>query len=266
MSEEEVRYHYLRPAQVVARRESCPVAYVPIGTIEWHGEHNPLGADTLQAEALAIRCAREGGGLVMPALYYGESRCEGLMEANAADRKDIAAKMHLTPDNFLPDRQRFTPQQQYENYQRLLIHILTEMETRGFKMTVLIAGHYPLIDHARAAASIYHQIRYDNRRWRVLTWVVTGYELVRDVYDYAGDHAGGWETSKMLAIAPETVDLSLLPPKPATLIGAHGRLDPRDANAEIGKKALKIITERVVAEVKKRLENPDEYRSHGVKL
>ena len=28
----------------MARRDACPVAYVPVGTIEWHGEHNPLGA------------------------------------------------------------------------------------------------------------------------------------------------------------------------------------------------------------------------------
>ncbi|NLX42186.1 MAG: creatininase family protein, partial [Chloroflexi bacterium] len=35
MSEETVRYERLRPAQIVARREACPVAYLPIGTIEW---------------------------------------------------------------------------------------------------------------------------------------------------------------------------------------------------------------------------------------
>ena len=51
--ETEVRYHMLRPDQVVARRQACPVAYIPIGTLEWHGVHNPLGADTLQAEGLA---------------------------------------------------------------------------------------------------------------------------------------------------------------------------------------------------------------------
>jgi creatinine amidohydrolase len=41
----EIRYHMLRPGQIVAQRTDCPIAYVPIGTIEWHGPHNPVGAD-----------------------------------------------------------------------------------------------------------------------------------------------------------------------------------------------------------------------------
>ncbi len=67
MTESEVRYHMLRPAQIVERRKECPVAYIPIGTLEWHGTHNPLGADTLQAEGIAESAARKGGGLVFPA-------------------------------------------------------------------------------------------------------------------------------------------------------------------------------------------------------
>ena len=53
----EVRYERLRPAQIVARREACPVAYLPIGTIEWHGEHNPVGLDTLKIHRLARTAA-----------------------------------------------------------------------------------------------------------------------------------------------------------------------------------------------------------------
>jgi creatinine amidohydrolase len=76
---EEVRYHMLRPAQIVARRKACPVAYVPIGTIEWHGEHNPVGTDTLQAEGIANR-------LDNPGLYrgHGNSLREGLWRAPTA--------------------------------------------------------------------------------------------------------------------------------------------------------------------------------------
>ncbi len=142
----EVRYHMLRPAQVVARRQACPVLYIPIGTIEWHGVHNPLGADTLQAEGLAILCAQQGGELVFPPLYYGENRLEALMEANAGDRDQIAASMALSPDNFTPERQAFTATEQALNYHKLLLHILVEAETLGFAVGVLVAGHYPLID------------------------------------------------------------------------------------------------------------------------
>jgi len=86
MAEEEVRYHMLRPAQIVARRKACPVAYLPIGNLEWHGEHNPVGTDTLQAEALAILCARKGGGLAFPPLWYGESRLTRATETRSPQR------------------------------------------------------------------------------------------------------------------------------------------------------------------------------------
>ncbi len=71
----EARYHMLRPHEIVERRKACPVAYVPIGTIEWHGVHNPVGTDTLQAEAIAVRCARRGRGARLPrALLRREPR------------------------------------------------------------------------------------------------------------------------------------------------------------------------------------------------
>ncbi|MBE3069513.1 MAG: creatininase family protein, partial [Planctomycetes bacterium] len=139
---DEVRYQMLRPAEVVARRKACPVVYIPIGTLEWHGVHNPLGADTLQAEGLAILCARKGGGLVFPPLYYGESRVESLMESGAVDRAAIAEGMGLSPDNFLPERHPFPATEQVLQYQRLLLHILAEAESLGFEVGVLVAGHY----------------------------------------------------------------------------------------------------------------------------
>ena len=81
----EVRYHLLRPEQIVAQRRECPVAYIPLGVLEWHGLHNPVGADGLQAEGLAVLCAQKGGGLVFPTLYYGESRTEMLVDASSED-------------------------------------------------------------------------------------------------------------------------------------------------------------------------------------
>ena len=52
---EEVRFQYLRPAQITKRRKECSVAYIPLGTLEWHGLHNPMGTDGLQAEEIAVR-------------------------------------------------------------------------------------------------------------------------------------------------------------------------------------------------------------------
>ena len=263
--EPEVRYHMLRPAQVVARRQACPVAYIPIGTIEWHGVHNPLGADTLQAEGLALMCAQQGGGLVFPPLYYGESRVEALMEANAGDRDKIAAGMALSPDNFTPERQAFSATEQALNYHKLLLHILVEVETLGFELGVLVAGHYPLIDHARAAVLQFNQREY-SKRHGMLAWACVDYLLVRDRYPNAGDHAAGWETSHVMALHPQTVDLSALPPKGETLVGVGGRMPPQDATADFGRETFLAAADVVIREVQHRLAHLHLYRGHGNSL
>jgi len=259
----EVRYHMLRPAEAVERRRACPIAYIPIGTLEWHGPHNPLGADSLQAERLSILCAAYGG-LAFPVLYYGESRTEGLMESNAADREDIAAQMRLDHENFTPERFIFTESEQNENYQRLLAHILNQAETLGFEVTVLLAGHYPLVDHARAAALLH------NKRVRVagkmLAWATVDYLHLRDKYPFAGDHAGGWETSHCLSIDPGLVDLSTLPPRGEKIIGAGGRMDPRDATAEFGERIFAEAAEIISGEALHRLNKKQAYMGHGMSL
>jgi creatinine amidohydrolase len=262
---DEVRYHMCRPAQVRARREKCPVAYIPIGTIEWHGPQNPLGADSLQAEGLAMRCAEKGGGLVFPPLYYGESRSESLMEANAVDREDIAKAMGLPSDNFLPERQPFSPTEQVLNYQRLLLHILAEAETLGFRLGVLVAGHYPLIDHARSAVLLFNKRQYSHRHG-MLAWACVDYLLVRHKYPDAGDHAGGWETSHLMALHPEAVDLGQLPARGENLVGIMWTMAPQDATAEFGRRTLEEAADVVVKEVEHRLAHQELYRPHGGSL
>ncbi len=258
---DEVRYHLLRPGQIAERRKACPAVYIPIGTLEWHGVHNPVGADTLQAEGLAILCARQGGGLVFPPLYYGESRVESLMESGAEDRDKIAEAYGLSPDNFLPDRHPFTATEQVLAYQRLLLHVLAEAESLGFQVGVLVAGHYPLIDHARAAAQLFNQRRF-SKRHGLLAWACLDYVAIRDKYPNGGDHAARWETSHLLALHPERVDLGLLPPKGQPLVGVMGE-PPQDATAQFGRETLEASAAVIVREVRDRLERRPLYRGHG---
>jgi creatinine amidohydrolase len=265
MRDEEVRYAMLRPGQVVERRKRRSVAYLPIGTIEWHGPQNPLGADALQAEGLALLCAQRGGGLVFPPLYYGESRSESLMEANAADRDRIAAAMSLPPENFDAARQPFSPTDQALQYQRLLLHILAEMESLGFQLGVLVAGHYPLIDCARSAVLIFNKRHY-SRYHGMLAWACVDYLFLEDRYSEAGDHAGGWETSHLMALHPSTVDLTALPAKGQPLTGIMGKMAPQDATAEFGRRTLEESAEAVLREVDHRMAHPQLYRQHGWSL
>lgn len=259
---EEVRYHMLRPSQIVERRTACPIAYIPIGNLEWHGTHLPTGTDTLQAEAIANRCAEKGGGLAFPPLYYGETRVESLMEANSDDRQLIAEKMQLPPENFNPDKMPFSATDQVQNYCKLLLHILAEIESLGFKVGTLVAGHYPLIDHARAAVLQFNKRRY-SKYHGMLAWAFLDYLPLADQYESPGDHAAGWETSHLLAIHPEAVDLSTLPPKGQKLVGIMGKMPPHDATAEFGEETIEKSVDIAIKEAHHRLNHRHLYTGHG---
>lgn len=61
------------------RREQ-PVIFVPIGALEQHGPHLPLGTDAMLSTAVAADTAAMVSGLVAPALSYGyksQPKCGG---------------------------------------------------------------------------------------------------------------------------------------------------------------------------------------------
>ena len=255
-----VQYERLRPAQIVARRASCPVAYLPIGTIEWHGEHNPVGLDALKMHALLIRCATEIGGLVFPPLYYGENREQALMEANDWFREDIAGRMALPGSNFAPGYMVEPISAQNRHYLNLLVHIFHEIRSLGFKVLVVGAGHYPLLDHARAAAALFHQ---EQSRPKLVVWAMSGYELVQGQFDPCGDHAGKWETSLLMHLDEGMTDLTLLPSdRQEPPIGASNN-GIQDANAELGRQASEAIIHAARGRIDDFLQNYDTYQLHG---
>jgi len=258
-----VCYERLRPAQIVARREACPVAYLPIGTIEWHGPHNPFGLDTLKIHALLIECARSIGGLVFPPLYYGESREQALMEANADDKEQIAKGMDLPPSNFAPGYMVEPLAMQNRNYHSLLVHIFHEIRSLGFKALVVGAGHYPLLDHGRAAAAAFHQ---EQGRPKMPVWTLSGYELVQGRFEPCGDHAGKWETSLLMHLDPGMQDLTELPEDPSVAFvgGSHNGVET--SNAEFGRLATEAIIEQVRLRVREMLDHPERYQGHGAPI
>jgi len=262
----EIRYERMRPRQIVEAREACPVAYLPIGTIEWHGVQNPVGLDTVKIHGLCIRCAQAGGGLVFPALFYGENREEALLEATSDQKGEIADAMKLPRENFAPGYMQRAPAAQSAAYHKLLLHILREIRSLGFKVIVIAAGHYPLIDHARAAAAVFHQEQSRcAKRAKSIVWLFTGYELVRCQIPEAGDHAGKWETSLMMALERDLVDLDEMPqPPPERPLGA-GR-NAYDASVEFGEAGIAAVVERVLEQVRPRLENPGQYQGHGLRF
>jgi creatinine amidohydrolase len=88
----------LRPAQIEAALADRSLIYLPLGTIEWHCHHLPVGLDAMTAHGLCLLAAEESGGLVWPVLYYGTGGGHGAFPWTVMmpDRSEIEALLTLT--------------------------------------------------------------------------------------------------------------------------------------------------------------------------
>lgn len=218
------RYAELRPDQLERIVATTPVAYVPWGALEWHGPHLPLGVDGFIAEAVAERVARQVGGVVLPTTWW--------------------------PITALPHR--FSLSIQSEVAQALWDGIFAELSRAGFRVAVLLTGHYAqghelvLMDAAEHAIASYG----------LLALAVPPLALVDE---QMLDHAAHWETSLMLALRPRLTALEMLDAtdmRPATtaVLGE----DPRLATSRQGDSALVLATDRIARSVRSLLANGDQ--------
>ena len=65
------RYEELRPDELAELVQRTPVAFWPVGLIEHHGWHLPVGYDGLKAEQLCRRIATRTGGVILPVMWWG---------------------------------------------------------------------------------------------------------------------------------------------------------------------------------------------------
>lgn len=199
----EARLQMLRPGQIVAEKQRLPLAFLPIGPLEWHGPHLPLGVDALNAEAAALGVAQEVGGVVLPTLYVGTERERNpeMLQAIGFAPDDYIVGMDF-PANAMPSY--YYPEEVLAIVVRATLDLLVR---QGYRLVVLMNGHAAenhLITLQRLAVEYSHATPL-----RVLLLVpIPGYTKGDD-WSYA--HATAGETSVMLALAEETVDQGALP-------------------------------------------------------
>jgi creatinine amidohydrolase len=69
-----VRWEELTSPQIAALDRDATVVILPIGSVEQHGHHLPLGTDTILAHEVSLAAARTAGGVVvLPPPWYGFS-------------------------------------------------------------------------------------------------------------------------------------------------------------------------------------------------
>jgi creatinine amidohydrolase len=216
------QYELLRPEQIEHIRRKKPIAYLPWGALEWHSYHNPVGLDGLKAHGLCLALARETGGVVLPPIYVGTDTI-----------KPLKGFQH-------------TLEHSAETVGRLCTEYLEQLTEEGFKVLVLVMGHYGggHVKAIREAADA-----FSPRHTQVTVWAFPDSEPLEG--RYPANHAARGETSFQLLFSPDLVDLSLLPKdREATLDedGVWGE-DPRKATAEEGTAMLKLFLEHAVPKI-----------------
>ncbi|QFY60438.1 creatininase family protein [Rhizobium grahamii] len=217
----------LRPSQIRAAFEARSLVYLPLGTIEWHCEHLPVGLDALTAYGICSKAAEKTGGLVWPTLYYGTGGDHGeypwtvMMEGS-------------------------------EELEVLLRKTFSRLATLGVRRAVLFSGHFAdgqleMIDRLAAEASGHLGIS-------VVATAVNRF----DVVGFPPDHAGKFETTLLAGLHPDTIDLSALPDiesgddrrdrhDPASPLWGVIGADPRNANLSEGSRLVEEIAVRLAA-------------------
>ena len=174
-----VQFELLLPQELRAIVAQRPVAYIPLGTLEWHCEHLPLGPDALTSHGLCLRAAEQDGGVVLPPLHYGTGGGHGnypwtIMMPEA---KEIESQLDFT---------------------------IAKLKNFGFKLIVIFSGHFPptrlqMIDRLSA--------KWTGDDFNVFSTAVSRIEgLV-----IGPDHAGLFETTLLAALRPDLVRLDRLP-------------------------------------------------------
>ncbi len=171
----------LTPAQIEERLARASVAYLPLGSLEFHGPHLPIGLDALTAEGVCLAAAERGGGIVLPVVHtaVGGEHAEypwTLMSRTA------------------------------EPIEVLLAETLRRLDELGVGRAVLLSGHFA--EEQRAlVARVADAWKATASAMRVVARTL-GQAPAPPV---APDHAARFESLLLRALHPELVDVSRLP-------------------------------------------------------
>jgi creatinine amidohydrolase len=253
----EVRYEMMRPGQIIEARGRAPVAYLPVGPLEWHGPHLPYGVDPLHAHVLAVACAHETGGVVLPMVPLGT---ETYIEPERLRHRGFQGHERIIGMDFpgFPLPSLYVEESALGVAVRELVRGL---KRQAFRVVVIVNGH-----GAPNHRNMLNRLAVEESEPGEVAVFLTGALLDTRIRG----HAELRETSYMMAYFPGTVDLTALPAPPApvktfetgvldqpSLAGQPApdfsvsvEQDPRRASAVQGRDDVSAERDRIVAKVR----------------
>jgi creatinine amidohydrolase len=219
---------------------------VPTGSTEQHGPHAPLGTDALIPVEVARRIASRLGALVAPAINYSLSY----------PHAGFTGVVYVRIPTFMA----------------LVEDLCAGLAAIGFRRIVFLNGHYDnTYAIAYACANAAERLPAGVRAFPVNYWDGMTPAEAAEFFDPSnGLHANKGETSAVLAINPDLVDMDRanaeMPPFPevtnpaaahtafffttpgsvhrATHSGTWG--DARESNAAFGERYLEVVAESTI--------------------
>jgi creatinine amidohydrolase len=219
-----VHYSQLLPHEFRARLAAFPVGYLPLGTLEWHGEHSALGTDALISGGIMARAAERFGGIVFPPLFVGPDRIR--REPDGTQLLGMEYAESTTPPRLLEGGCYWVP----EGLFLMLCEAIVAQAARAGFRALFADGHGPS-RFAWGRGSPGWAAQYG------ITLISVVHDL-RDVWPSQIDHAARNETSLMLALHGDLVDLSQLPADRSVYPQGVGGPDPRDSDVAYGEECI----------------------------
>jgi creatinine amidohydrolase len=172
------RIKHMRPGDIAALLERDPRLILPVGTCEQHGPHLPLGSDTMIVDRLSSDLSAEFGILLAPTVEYG---------VNVVTEKGFAGNASLRK----------------KTLHRMLNDLLDTWEATGVREFILLTAHEH-DPHLEAMSTVITS----GARVRVVD--IFGIDF-GDLLEGQSEpmHGDEVDTSLLLYIAPELVDMSL---------------------------------------------------------
>ncbi|MCC7359286.1 MAG: creatininase family protein [Anaerolineales bacterium] len=236
------------PEVAQAAKDAQGIVIIPVGAVEVHGPHLPVGTDTAETYAIALRAGEAAGVPTTPPIWFGNSRMF----------LDFPGTLSVRP----------------EVLKEFIKDVALSLIRHGFDKVIVLDGHggnYGILDllveelHLETQALACH----------VRAWELATLPKPAGTPDYDG-HGGSSETSAMLALSPVDVDPAqfvdaapeveltrlgavfpspsgLLSKGPVTIALSMGEMTalghqgaPRFASAERGEALLRVKVEALV--------------------
>jgi creatinine amidohydrolase len=181
-------------------REQQPPIFLPVGALEQHGPHLPMNCDELIPREISEEVGRRIGGLVAPSLSYG-----------------YKSQPRTGGGNHFPGTTSLSAEALIASVR----DIVAELARHGARRVVVMDGHsentmFIIEGIDLALRDLFRDGVTDMKILRIGYYEFTSKETEEIVWpdgfpSWPLEHAGVMETSVMLHLRPELVDMSKLP-------------------------------------------------------